>query len=281
MLTGAGGVGGLLMASFEGTNCFTAYDGNGNITALINAIDKTTAARYEYNPYGDLTRATGLLAHSNPFRYSSKFWDNESSLIYFNFRYYSPGFGRWISRDISGEKGGLNLLLFTGNSPPNAIDPDGNIGVRSLFFAVAHAVWQLFANYKDEAGGCAELPAVFEIEQAAREAEGLEAVKMSKNRAAASGRTGGVVVVTVISIAIIETDTAILAAVAYEEVEFGVMSADPLFANLGGFFRGLRGGDEAEGDLDATMAALQIGGYTDSGVLASWGALQTIGDSSQ
>jgi len=59
------------------------------------------------------------------------------------------------------------------------------------------------------------------------------------------------------------------------------MSADPLFADLGGFFKGLQGGDEAEGDLDATMAALQIGGYTDSGALASWGALQQLGDSLQ
>jgi hypothetical protein len=32
-------------------------------------------------------------------------------------RYYSPGLGRWTSRDPIGEKGGTNVLAFTGNAP--------------------------------------------------------------------------------------------------------------------------------------------------------------------
>ena len=41
----AGGIGGLLLATFYGistTNCFMAYEGNGSVTALINAADQTT-----------------------------------------------------------------------------------------------------------------------------------------------------------------------------------------------------------------------------------------------
>ena len=37
-------------------------------------------------------------------------------------RYYSPGIGRWISRDLIGEWGGLCLYAFVGNGPINAID---------------------------------------------------------------------------------------------------------------------------------------------------------------
>jgi len=124
-MTGAGGVGGLLMTSISGTNCFAAYDGNGNITALINATDKSLAARYEYSPYGELIRSTGLMARQNPFRFSTKYWDDESGLVYYNYRYYSPSIGRWISRDPSGESGGINLLGFVGNRPINVFDRNG------------------------------------------------------------------------------------------------------------------------------------------------------------
>jgi RHS repeat-associated protein len=108
-MTKAGGVGGLLMASISGTNCFTSSDGNGNITALINATDRSLAARYEYNPYGILLRETGLLARQNPFRYSSKYWDDESGLINYNARYYSPSLGKWIGRDPTTDQIFLNL----------------------------------------------------------------------------------------------------------------------------------------------------------------------------
>jgi RHS repeat-associated protein len=121
----AGGVGGLLMASISGTNCFATFDGNGNITALINASDKSLAARYEYSPYGELLRETGMLAHQNPFRFSTKFWDDESGLVYYSYRYYCPTIGRWINRDPSGEKGGIHLYLFVKNSPIGTLDSDG------------------------------------------------------------------------------------------------------------------------------------------------------------
>jgi YD repeat-containing protein len=95
--TNAGGVGGLLLASISGTNTFPAYDGNGNITALINATDKTLAARYEYNPYGKLLRETGWLARQNPFCFSSKYYDRESGCMYYGFRYFNPGWCKSVS----------------------------------------------------------------------------------------------------------------------------------------------------------------------------------------
>lgn len=124
-LTEAGGVGGLLMTSCTGTNYFAAYDGNGNVTALISAADQSVAARYEYSPYGELIRATGLSTQQNPFLFSSKFWDDESGLIYYGGRYYSPTLGKWIQRDPNQEEGGLNLNAFVDNSPIQAFDPDG------------------------------------------------------------------------------------------------------------------------------------------------------------
>jgi RHS repeat-associated protein len=99
-----------------------AYDANGNVMALYNATDGSEAAVYEYSPYGQLTRMSGHFAAANPFRYSTKFADKETGLIYFGHRYYSPQTGRFINRDPIGEAGGNNLYQYVGNDPINNED---------------------------------------------------------------------------------------------------------------------------------------------------------------
>jgi hypothetical protein len=42
-------------------------------------------------------------------------------------RYYSPGIGRWASRDPIKEKGGTNLFLFARNEPVTTIDAVGKL----------------------------------------------------------------------------------------------------------------------------------------------------------
>jgi hypothetical protein len=39
--------------------------------------------------------------------------------------FYNPSAGRWLSRDPSGESGGINLHSFTDNSPINNVDRNG------------------------------------------------------------------------------------------------------------------------------------------------------------
>ena len=109
-MQGAGGVGGLLWmtgaspVNSQVTTNFVSYDGNHNVMALVNAADKSVSASYEYGPFGELLRATGPLAKANPFRFSTKFQDDESGWVYYGYRYYSPNTGRWLSRDPIGEK---------------------------------------------------------------------------------------------------------------------------------------------------------------------------------
>jgi RHS repeat-associated protein len=101
-MQGAGGVGGLLEVSYFGTattNCFPAFDGNGNVMALVNAGDGTLAANYEYGPFGEVIRATGPMAKVNPFRFSTKYQDDETDLLFYGYRYYKPSTGSWLSRD--------------------------------------------------------------------------------------------------------------------------------------------------------------------------------------
>jgi RHS repeat-associated protein len=125
---GAGGVGGLLEVAYYGsqtTNTFPAFDGNGNVAALVNAADGNPVAQYEFGPFGEVLRATGLMARSNPLRFSTKYQDDETDLLYYGFRYYDPRTGWWDSRDRAEEGGGLNIYAFVRNSPISCSDGVG------------------------------------------------------------------------------------------------------------------------------------------------------------
>jgi RHS repeat-associated protein len=134
-LQGAGGVGGLLAlrvhTGSEAGTYFYGYDGNGNVSALINAADGKVVAEYEYGPFGQLIRANGTLAKINPFRFSTKYADDETDLLYYGFRYYNPLTGRWPNRDPMGEVGGLNAYCFLKNDTRNKIDLLGLTEIRS------------------------------------------------------------------------------------------------------------------------------------------------------
>ena len=113
-LQGAGGVGGLLLVTCHSspvTNCFATYDGNGNVAALVNAADGTTLANYEYGPFGEVIRASGPMAKVNPFRFSTKYCDDETDLVYYGYRYYNPSTGRWLSKDPLSEQAFLRAYL--------------------------------------------------------------------------------------------------------------------------------------------------------------------------
>jgi RHS repeat-associated protein len=56
-------------------------------------------AHYEYDPYGKALVADGPAAKANPYRFSTKYSDDETSLYYYGYRYYSAETGRWVSRD--------------------------------------------------------------------------------------------------------------------------------------------------------------------------------------
>jgi RHS repeat-associated protein len=65
------------------------------------------------------------MATANPFRFSTKYQDDETGLLYYGFRYDDPSTGRWPSRDPITEQGGSHLYAFAGNDPINRVDRDG------------------------------------------------------------------------------------------------------------------------------------------------------------
>ncbi len=119
-MQGAGWVGGLLSVRDSSGAHVVGYDGNGNVAALFGQSGES--ARYEYGPFGEVIRATGPMARTNPFRFSTKYQDDETDLLYYGYRYYSASTGRWLSRDPLGENGGENLYAFVGSDPLGQID---------------------------------------------------------------------------------------------------------------------------------------------------------------
>ena len=87
------------------------------ITSVTQLVDSagTITANYDYTPFGSLISndGTGNPASSpttlNPFKFSNEYHDQETNLIYYNYRYYNPTLGCWTKRDDIAEKGGLNL----------------------------------------------------------------------------------------------------------------------------------------------------------------------------
>jgi len=78
-----------------------------------------------HESFGEPIRATGSVAFLNPFRFSTKYCDDETGHYYYGYRYYSPTQGRWLSRDPLNESGGLHLYAFCGNDPLDRMDPLG------------------------------------------------------------------------------------------------------------------------------------------------------------
>ena len=131
-MDGAGGVGGLLWVTLHaasgpaaGTH-FAAYDGNGNVVALVSATTGIETARYEYGPVGEPIRISGPAATLNPCRFSTKRTDPTTDLVLYEYRAYNPIIGRWLSRDPIGEKGGKNLFAFVDNDGINFWDDLGH-----------------------------------------------------------------------------------------------------------------------------------------------------------
>ena len=123
-LQGAGGVGGLVAVSINGFFYFPGYDNNGNVVGYWDESG-SLVAEYAYDAFGNTISSSGSMASVFPHRFSTKYYDSETSLYYYGYRYYSPSLGRWISRDPIEEEDAPNLHLFVFNGSLYAVDSLG------------------------------------------------------------------------------------------------------------------------------------------------------------
>ncbi len=140
-LQGAGGVGGLLAVIRSDGAFFPCYDANGNVTGYVDA-NGTVCAHYEYSPFGETIVQSGDLAHTFRFRFSTKYWDEETRSYYYGYRHYAPKLGCWFNRDPIGINGGLNEYGFTRNNPVNLFD---KLGLR--VYNVPDCTYEVLAGH--------------------------------------------------------------------------------------------------------------------------------------
>ncbi|HHV54780.1 MAG TPA: hypothetical protein GXX55_04960 [Firmicutes bacterium] len=110
----------------KGTNQPQTYFYHVDLVGSVRAITDTqgqVVARFEYEPFGVTTSATGPMAGSEVHKFTGKPQDSDIELYYLNDRYYDPVAGRFISRDQA--TSGLNPYEYCLSNPIAFIDPDG------------------------------------------------------------------------------------------------------------------------------------------------------------
>ena len=105
----------MVAVSINGFFYFPGYDNNGNVIGYWDESG-SIVAEYAYDAFGNTISATGSMESVFPHRFSTKYYDAETDLYYYGYRYYSPSLGRWISRDPIKESGGNNLYSWNCNA---------------------------------------------------------------------------------------------------------------------------------------------------------------------
>jgi RHS repeat-associated protein len=106
----------------SGTTSYYQQDGLGSVTSLSNAAGAVVET-YTYDSYGKSTASTGTLV--NPFQYTGREFDSETTLLFNRARYFDPSAGRFLNQDPIRFGGGTNFYAYTRNNPVVRIDPFG------------------------------------------------------------------------------------------------------------------------------------------------------------
>jgi len=76
-----------------------------------------------YSSFGEASVEVGTV--SNNLRFAGQYYDAETGLHYNYQRYYDPATGRYMTADMIGFAGGVNLFAYAEHNPINKIDPQG------------------------------------------------------------------------------------------------------------------------------------------------------------
>jgi RHS repeat-associated protein len=118
----------------SGVTSYYETDGMGSVSSLSNSSG-ASAQTYTYDSFGNLTASAGSL--TNPFRYTGREFDYESSLYFYRARYYDPRAGRFISEDpLRFGAGDVNFYDYVGGNPINYRDPSGQTSIPIIFWGM-------------------------------------------------------------------------------------------------------------------------------------------------
>jgi len=118
---------------------FYKRDHLGSIRELVETTTAATVrARYEYDPYGRVTKVSGVKDAS--FTFTGHYPHAPSGLLLTYFRAYDPILGRWLSEDPSGLADGLGLFTYVHGNPTGYMDPSGEGAIAAGFGVIGGAL---------------------------------------------------------------------------------------------------------------------------------------------
>jgi len=122
-----------------GANYYYTRDHLGSVREMVNNSG-TIVARYDYDPFGRKTYVQGTM--SSDFQYAGMYLHATSVLNLTFFRAYDANSAKWLSRDPSGERGGINLYAYVANNTVNLTDILGLCGCPTSGSSLASALAQ-------------------------------------------------------------------------------------------------------------------------------------------
>jgi RHS repeat-associated protein len=111
------------LAAYRGAaSAFYEADGLNSITSL-SGLSGNVSDSFVYDSFGNVASSTG--SFTQPFRYTGREFDPETSLDYYRARYYDSAAGRFLSEDPLQFDGGINFYRYVGNRPTQFTDAFG------------------------------------------------------------------------------------------------------------------------------------------------------------
>ena len=130
----------------------------GDVIAIVDK-DANPVGSYFYDAWGvcSISENSTEIAHINPFRYRSYYFDSDIGLYYLQSRYYDAGVGRFVNIDStdvvfqSSNVFGCNIFVYCNNNPVNNIDISGAFIAQKIAEVILSAVFgmifQLFTDF--------------------------------------------------------------------------------------------------------------------------------------
>jgi RHS repeat-associated protein len=124
-------------------------DGLGSVVAVTNNVDASVQTQ-RFDAWGN--KLSGNVPQNLQYGYTGHEPD-ETGLVYYRARYYSPQMRRFISRDPAGLAGGLNAYAYVGSNPINRVDPMGLMPASPLQMGSASSYYEAGGVLIADAGG--------------------------------------------------------------------------------------------------------------------------------
>jgi RHS repeat-associated protein len=123
----------------EAVGTATSYSYKNMLSSLLQLADSTAAVSriYNYSAWGESTNWPALGTDNNPYGYTGREWESTES-YYYRARMYTPGAGRFMSRDPILD---LSWYPYVRNTPLVFVDPMGK-EICGIYVEASNSGWR-------------------------------------------------------------------------------------------------------------------------------------------